>query len=363
LRLTRTFSCRLKRILKRGAQMKKIVLALMVSIFSLMLLAACEGKAGNPGNPGNAGAPGAAGLPGPQGPSGVPGPPGLSGFPGNPGNSGAPGLPGLQGVEGPRGDPGRDGANSGTGLMINPSQFYLDQGVTIAGAGFQSFEPVLVYFSVGPSLSCVENALSGGVGTGAGSGTERGWAACNPGLPSLSSAPINSNGGGAWTLEVDNLGDLSSVNKWKSLMLHNGVVTVMAEGADGSLAATPAMVLGAETPPPPAPPAVEEDTGPPPTSVGSSLTGGTVVENGTLTIWGAGFQPGEIVTFLGISGATDLNLPIRNKIGSAKASPSGAFSGTIALTGSFPPGFYTLEAIGLLNSYTTAAIQVVAEAK
>ena len=343
--------------------MKKIVLVLMVSMFSLMLLAGCEGKAGKPGLSGNPGAPGAAGLPGPQGAQGVPGPSGQSGFPGNPGNPGAPGLPGLQGVEGPQGLPGRDGANSGTGLMINPPQFYLDQGVTVAGAGFQPFEPVLVYLSVGPSLDCIENALAGGVGTGAGSGTERGWAACNPGLPNLVGSPINSNGGGAWTLSIDNLSDLGGITKWKSLLLHNGVVTVMAEGADGSVAATPAMVLGDATPPPPAPPVEEEDTGPPPTSVGSSLTGGSVVENGTLTVWGSGFQPNEIVTFLGISGATDLNLPIRNKIGSARATASGAFSGTITLTGSFPPGFYTVEAIGLLNSYTTAAIEVVAEAK
>ena len=69
-----------------------LIWALLVSLFGVLLLAACEGPAGAagkpglPGNPGNPGAPGPAGQPGPAGPQG---PAGTAGAAGEAGAGGA----------------------------------------------------------------------------------------------------------------------------------------------------------------------------------------------------------------------------------------------------------------------------------
>jgi len=174
-------------------------------------------------------------------------------------------------------------------------------------------------------------------------------------------APVDSNGGGAWTFTVDDLSSLASLNKWKSTILGNHIVSVIAEGADGSRATAPVFVLG-EAPPPPPPP-VQLPSPPIPTSIGSSLTGGTVVEGGTVTVWGAGFYGNEIIKFSGIKGVTEDGLPSRVVLATGKASPGGALTQDVSFTDAFPPGFYTLEAIGVVSGYATSAIQVVAAAK
>jgi len=337
--------------------MKRLILTLLLTGISAMLLSACQGEPGKPGLPGLPGNPGNPGNPGPMGPQGPAGVAGYPGHPGNPGNPGAPGLPGLAGLPGPTGGVGPSGSSSG--LKITPDTFYLSDGVTVSGAGFESFEPVLVYFSVGPTAQCV--ALQGtSAGTRSG-GVEQGWSACTPGFPALSSGPVDSNGGGAWTMTVDELGSLGSVNKWKTTILANGVISVIAEGADGSRATAPAFVLGEAPPPPPA--AVESGPPPIPTNISSSLSGGTVTQGGTITVTGGGFQPNEIVKFMGVNGATDDNMPKRTELATGKASAGGAFSQDITFPDSFAPGYYTLEARGLVSGYGSSAIQVVAAAK
>lgn len=349
--------------------MKKILLALVVSIISVVILAGCAGNPGKPGIAGNPGSPGNPGNAGPQGPPGPPGSAGQPGFPGHPGNSGAPGLPGEAGLPGPSGGQGPPGSSSG--LMVNPPQFYLDQGITLAGGGFKPFEPVLVYLEVGPTLDCI-GALQGGTGTRGGE-AERGWTACTSGVPSLSAAPVDSNGGGAWTLTVADLSSLASIRKWTELILHNGVVSVIAEGADGSRAAAPVMVLGATAPAAAAGTGqagvltradiavTEEEEGAPVPSVLSSLMSdpGTILEGGTFMVIGSGFHPNEVVLFYGNHSATADGLPIRQKLGQGKASAGGAFAAELALTDKFPPGYYTVEAAGLLASAASTAIQVV----
>ena len=72
-----------------------LIWALLVSLFGVLLLAACEGpagaagKAGPPGLAGNAGVPGLAGPPGPAGPQGSAGTAGAAGEVGTAGAAGA----------------------------------------------------------------------------------------------------------------------------------------------------------------------------------------------------------------------------------------------------------------------------------
>ena len=125
----------------------------LVAALALLSLTACQGPPGKPGLPGNPGEPGNPGNPGPQGPYGAPGPPGAPGLPGNPGEPGHPGLPGLPGLPGPQGPPGN---SPRAALTIDSDYFYfdrdyhvyLDQGLTIRGSGFLSFEPVQVYIDL-----------------------------------------------------------------------------------------------------------------------------------------------------------------------------------------------------------------------
>jgi len=337
--------------------MKRLILTLVLASISALLLSACQGDPGLPGQPGLPGNPGNSGNPGPIGGQGPTGAAGFPGNPGNPGNSGAPGLPGLPGLQGPTGGVGPAGSSSG--LKVEPDSFYLSEGITLSGSGFQSFEPVLVFLSVGPTTECL--GIQGkSAGTKVGT-QEAGWSACLPGFPALALAPVDSNGGGAWTFTVDDLSSLASLNKWKSTILGNQVVSVIAEGADGSRATAPAFVLG-EAPPPPPPP-VELPPAPIATSIASSLTGGTVVEGGTLTVLGGGFYGNEIIKFSGIKGVTADGLPSRVVLTTAKASPGGAFTKDVTFTDAFPPGFYTLEAVGLVSGFATSAIQVVAATK
>ena len=83
--------------MSKHSQRRGITMVLLIGVFSVFLLAACQGAAGAPGQPG---------LPGNPGNAGAQGAAGAAGLPGLPGNAGAPGLPGLQGAAGPGGPPG-----------------------------------------------------------------------------------------------------------------------------------------------------------------------------------------------------------------------------------------------------------------
>jgi len=112
----------------------------LLSLFALVLVA-CEGPTGArglPGVPGVPGNPGNAGFPGVQGAAGESGLPGLPGLPGNPGNPGPPG---------PQGDAGAAGADAlspSGGLAISKSVMTMDEPFTVTGSGFRVGEPLIV---------------------------------------------------------------------------------------------------------------------------------------------------------------------------------------------------------------------------
>ena len=127
----------------------------------------------------------------------------------------------------------------------------------------------------------------------------------------------------------------------------------MAEGSDGSLASTPVTVIEMM----PVPPAAPE-----PPSIATSLSGGQVVKDGTLTVLGAGFKSNEFVSLSYITGTGSAGELIRSAISPGpQANATGAFE--YSFVAKRDPGIYTLEATGALGSLATAAIVILAEAK
>lgn len=243
---------------------RALFLAVLLSVVSVLLLAACAGEAGKPGKPGNPGSPGNPGPSGPQGPQGPPGEPGLPGNPGSPGRAGLPGAPGAPGANGPIGPPGpgTQVVSPQANVMVSSPIVYLDEGLTLAGSGFNAFEPIIAFIN-----------LDGAV------------------QPNLGFA--DANGGGAWVLEIGNVGEVTGVSRNRDAILAAAALTVMAEGADGSVASV--AVMAAESrPEPPAPPE--------PPRIGASVGVSPIVTGDDLDVLGAGFRPGELVSLSIITG-------------------------------------------------------------
>ena len=306
-------------------------LAVIIGILSVLLLAACQGppgaagKAGLPGNPGNPGPQGAQGV---QGPAGEPGEPGFPGSPGNPGN------PGESGATGPAGPRGSAAVSAEAALMVSKPAFYLDEGLTVAGSGFRKFEPVIVYIDLGD-------------------GTE----------PNLGFT--DSNRGGAWAINIKTIGELGGVATWGSALVEEGVVSVKADGADGSTASIPVAIMGLTTPPAPEPP--------PEPGVAPSLMGGTVALDGTITIWGAGYAPNEIVTIFAVTGVgtgirgglvvPGAGDPLKKGIVTRGASDRGVVEAEFAPSGVLDVGAYSIEGFGSVGSVASSLLIVVEEIK
>ena len=328
------------------------VLTVIIAIFSVLVLVACQGpagKAGKPGLPGNPGEPGALGAQGSQGVQGVAGDPGLPGNPGAPGYPGKAGLPGVQGPQGPVGA----AISPQAAMMTDSSAVYLDQGLQVWGSGFQPYEPIWVYIEFGEAIS-----HNGGVATS----------------PSLGFA--DSNVGGAWQLQIENLGELGGIVK-NAFRLVDGdpVFSIVAVGADGSLASGPLRVLGASTPEPPPEPV------PPP--LGPALVAGIVVKGEAITVYGSGFAPNDIVSFIVISGVGEdtiqqdeavnpetgekeflkpgSGLPERKLLRTAPTDGTGTVTGTFTI--SLDAGVYTLEAYGGAGGGFASAPLIVVEEK
>jgi len=303
-----------------------LFLASIVAILSLMLLAACQGPAGAPGKPGLPGNPGNPGATGPSGPVGSQGDPGEPGAPGNPGNPGNPGAPGNRGAQGPI---GADASAPAADIMVSKPAFYLDDTLTIAGSGFQRFEPVLVFFDLG-------------------GGKE----------PNLGF--VDADRGGAWSISFLSVGAVSRISRSAAALASAGVVTLRADGVDGSTASTPVNILGVETPAAPEP---LPDPG-----VAPSLTAGTVETGGKIEVVGAGYAPNEPVQFLAITGVgtgtrgTRIYLVgkgdvKRSGVGVGAANERGVVIATLSVR--LAAGAYTLEGIGLNGSIASAALIVV----
>jgi len=234
--------------------------------------------------------------------------------------------------------------------MVSEPTMYLDQGITVAGSGFNPWEPIIVTIDLGEPLE----SFAGGWGA----------ATFNPSL-----GQVDSNSSGAWTLTVEGpLTDIGGVSKNMARLLDAGVITILAEGQDGSKASWPVGVM-AETPPPEAP-------GP---SIATSLiVAGLVEEGGEVMVYGAGFKAKErlsLVTITGIGKGTSY-APQGVEYGfydKGTIAPSGVFErqgvtlGVAEETGAFMisispsggPGAYTLEAFGVDGSYATAPLIIV----
>jgi len=197
---------------------------------------------------------------------------------------------------------------------------YLDEGLEVWGSGYRAFEPVIVYIDLDPTTQ-----------------------------PNLGFADANS--GGAWRLVIGNVGELTGTARSGDKMLAAGLLTVIGEGADGSVASAPVWALASR----PVPPPVSD-----PPSVASSLVGGTVVKDGFLTVVGAGFEPNERITFLLVTGVGSGGEDLRKVSGPpAQANDSGSFTGTIPA--GYDPGTYTIEAVGASGSIATAGMVVTEE--
>ena len=263
---------------------RTLIFAVLISIFSLMVLAAC---AGDPGKPGLAGPPGAAGnpgLPGLQGPAGEPGDPGNAGLPGAPGVAGKAGFAGATGADGRTGSPG---ISPHATVAVAGGTVFLDSVTEVWGAGFRKFEPVTVIFDI-------NNAPDVAIGV------------------TLILGFATADEGGAWRLEASDFiseGDIWKPDTFNGVdnlakrfydgVLGGNVFSVVAFGADGTRASTPVLVKESAPPAPlaPAKPAA-----------GSILVGsigpagafrvGVAEEGDEITVIAAGFNAGDLVTLL-----------------------------------------------------------------
>ena len=292
------------------------VLALLLSIFVVLLLVACQGPQGPAGEPG---LPGLSGYPGLQGPPGLPGEPG---FPGNPGNPGNPGPPGPAGPPGPPGPAGIDGVSPQAAIAVDSDLISMDGSLTIDGSGFRPNEPVAL-------LLVVDQNLQPFIGGG-------------------SRAQTQANSGGNFTFTVESLGAAFRGNTGARVIeASNGgsnSLSVYASGADGSRASTPIRVVG---------------SGGLASAPSIAMSSNVVEVDGSITIMVAGFMPGEFVTVVasGASGGDD-----RVLVGGS-ANGFGALSLDATIT--LDPDVYTIEAMGQpvgdMQASVTAPLSVVEE--
>jgi hypothetical protein len=203
--------------------------------------------------------------------------------------------------------------------MVGKPAFYLDEGLAVAGSGFQPFEAVIVYFDLG-------------------GGDE----------PTVGFA--DANRGGAWALEVPALSAVKSVSGSAADLAAAGVATLKADGADGSTVTIPVNILGVSTPPAPQPP--------PEPGAAPSLMAGTVETGGDIEVVGAGYAVNESVTISAIVGPGPLG---RSQLARASANERGVVIATITVD--LEPGAYTVEGAGAFGSLASAALVVVEEAK
>ena len=315
-------------LMRKSRISSSFLLSIVAGLTSILLLAACTGPAGTSGEPGLPGLPGNPGNPGPRGPQGIQGNPGAPGLPGN------PGLPGPKGDTGAAGTPG---VSPEANVAISSANVYLNDEVWVSGSGFRQFEPVILYFDLG-------------------GGKE----------PNLGF--VDANRGGAFKTRIKSLIALKGVSKHSGLLVEEAIVTLKADGADGSAASTPVHVHGAERPVP--------VVGPEP-GVAPSLIAGAIAQGGQLDVWAGGFNPHERVTLTVVTGVGEgirggkvvpgAGDPKRKPIGQAQANDKGVALVDLKIQCAesgcaLDPGAYTLEAYGSEGSVATT-ILVVTEPK
>jgi hypothetical protein len=199
--------------------------------------------------------------------------------------------------------------------MVSSPAFYLDEGLTVAGSGFQQFEAIIIYFDLG-------------------GGDE----------PTLGFA--DANRGGAWALTVPALDDIGGISGSGADLVAAGVATLRADGADGSAVSIPVSILGITTPPAP--------DAPPAPGAAPSVAAGTVETGADIEVVGAGYAANESVTFYAITGPGPSD---RSRLARGDADDGGVV--LVTITASLEPGAYTLEGAGAFGSVASAALIVV----
>lgn len=260
------------------------VIALLLSALIVLSLA-CRGAEGPAGPQGEAGAPGSAGSQGETGP------------PGRQGETGPPGPPG------PAGPVGTEALSSGASIALSKSRVVFDEPLEIRGSGFEPGEQVVVRLLIDE----VNQPIVGG-----GAGNQ-----------------ASANESGAFVLEIDAVGEGP---------IRPGVKTLIANGANGSVASVPLTITAARTAP---------------TSPSTTIVAAAVESGGVTTIWGSGFNPREFVSMVVVLHEGDGGEQL--VVGGA-ANGSGAFEmrGPIDLD----EGIYTLKASGDAGSEATAPLLV-----
>ena len=319
---------------------KGVALALIFSLFSILMLVACTGPQGEPGLPGLPGNPGNPGAAGPQGE------PGLPGLPGNSGNPGNPGPQGPQGPVGPQGEPGTPGVSPEAMIVVSSGVMSVDEPLSIHGSGFLPGEPVTLAL-------VIDNIVSYVVG---GRTAEQ---------------PV-ANASGAFSVSFDSIRGGGGGERG-ALERAPGIRTIRAEGEDGSRASMPVIITSADAPvtsvssslraeaetvliPPKGEEELAEDEDP------------VTYIDVMISITGAGFMPGEVVTL------TIINMtPGADKIlVGGDANDSGAFQLATTLSGPahepdtpreditmpIEAGVYTVLAEGSIGSESTGALVV-----
>ena len=191
---------------------------------------------------------------------------------------------------------------------------YMDSSLMVAGSGFVAGESIEVF-----------------IATSEGSGPALGFA--------------DADAGGAWALLVQ-----SSKFEGRVFQLASGqllsapALSLMAVGSVGSKASTPVRAM-ANAP---------EETAPAAPQAPSLMV---IVQERDYVILGAGFRPGENVSFLAVSGPDEKTL-----ITSAVAADNGAVTKELAVRAlpllGLDTGVYTLEGFGSEGSLATAPLVV-----
>lgn len=301
----------------RKINLKRVVLAIVVSAMSVALFVGCAGAVGAPGQPGNAGLQGAQGI---QGEPGLPGLPGLQGIPGN------QGPPGAQGPQGPQGVPGLQGAQGVAGdvsVVEVPAED--NSGISVSKTNVTTSEPITVNgsgFIVGESIT-LWLVLDGSQGVIVGGGT---------------GSQVVANGSGAFSASFAEIGG-GAVTHARAI----GARTILAEGADGSRASAGVNIIAK---------AVDVS----PASSLDVAEGYIEPVGGSATVNGSGFQAGEAVAIHAAAASGGLNVLVGSV---ASVNRSGAFS--VVIDSELSAGVYSLEANGTGGSVATAPLWVVAK--
>ncbi len=186
------------------------------------------------------------------------------------------------------------------------------ESITVTGSGFQAYEGVALSLIIDPQNKSIFGAAE-------------------------------SNASGSWTVTAKKL----STNPDK---IAPGLYTVQAVGEFGSKASYPVRLTDVPALPASSP------------GIFLIIDNGTVgipAESKNVTVYGAGFQPGEGVLIKLLAATTTGDLPL---IG-GEANKSGAFKlvKTTALPAALLPGVYTAQASGDKGSRANAVIVIIAK--